>query len=108
MEMVPKLIQHRLQLLFGIAPSLADTMRRLAQGARRTSGRLQSVQISSYKFDQVTREVTDDLTSAWCSKPQLVTWFATVLLLVYRTSFCKRGQVVLGQAQAGEARAIGE
>ena len=108
MKVVPKLVQNRLQLLLRIAAGLADTMCRLAQCARRMSGRLQSVQINSYKLDQVTREVTDDLTTAWPSKSQLVPRFAAVLLLVHRTLFCKRGQVVLSQAQAGEARAVGE
>jgi hypothetical protein len=108
MEMVPKLIQHRLQLPLRIASGLADKMCRLAQCARRTSGRLQSVQINSYKLDQVTWNVTDDLTAVWRSKSQLVSRFAAVLLLVHRTLFCKRWQVVLSQAQAGEARAVGK
>ena len=84
------------------------TRRVASRSSRRASVRLQSVEINSYKLDHVSRDVADDLTTARRSKSQLVPRFAAVLLLANRTLFCKRGQVVLCQAQAGEARVVGE
>ena len=65
MEMVPQLLQHRLQLPLRIAAGLADAACCFVRLCR-TSARLQPLKIDLNGLNHVGRDVADDLTSALC------------------------------------------
>jgi hypothetical protein len=108
MEMVPELVQHRLQLPPRIAAGLMDAMCGRAQLARRAKARLQRVKLDPNWFDHKCRDVAHNLTTAWGSKAQLVPGFSAVFFSAKSASIGKCAQVVIRHAQAGEFRVFGE
>ena len=108
MEMAPKLVQHRLQLLLRIAAGPADASCGLAQYGSPHVGLIAIWRDQSYQLDQMARDTADDLATARASKPQLVSRFAAVLLSAYRTLFSSAGKSSSVRRKRARPSVVGE